>query len=233
MRVIQEPNVDVVALSCGNNAGNGESPKIADRDDVELHRVPERPGKPHVDPILAELAGRRLVVLGSDADLAAVVLRLLRTERLAEVPVGYVPTSAGSAVAGLWGLSLDPGRAFDVAMAGAPDPVPLLRDDSGGVLLGLGVLGPVRGVAYCDNDQVLRGQANRIEVSPDAAGGGLLVRVRRGLLVRRTREATGRAFEIGCLPTSPVSDGVPHPRAVSRWVWYRHTEDLRLVTPHM
>jgi len=221
--------VDVVALSCGNNAGDGALRMVAHRDDVELHRVPERPGKPHVDPLLTELAGRRLVVLGSDADLAAVVLRLLRTERLAEVPVGYLPASAGSAVAGLWGLPTDPARAFDLAVAGDPDPVPLLRDDSGGVLLGLGVLGPVRGVAYCDNDQVLRGQASRIEVGPDPQGGGLVVRVRRGMLLRRTHAAAGRAFEIGCLPTSPVSDGVRHPRSVNRWVWYRHTEDLRLV----
>lgn len=221
--------MDVVALACGNDAGNGESPSVAQRDNVERHAVPARPGKPHVDPILAELGGRRLVVLGEDADLAAVVLRLLRTERLGEVQVGYVPRSPESAVAGLWGIPTDQRRALDLAVAGEPDRVPLIRDDSGGVLLGLGVLGPVRGVAHCDDQRVLRGQASRIEVTPDVAGRGLTVRVRRGLLLRRIREATGRAFEIGCMPTSPVADGVPHPRPVNRWVWYRHTEDLRLV----
>jgi hypothetical protein len=24
-------------------------------------------------------------------------------------------------------------------------------------------------------------------------------------------------------------DGVPHPRPVTRWTWYRHTEDLRAI----
>jgi hypothetical protein len=221
--------VNVVALACGNEGADGAWRAVAQRDDVVAHELPARPGKPQVDPLVAGLAGRRLVILGTDADLAAVVLRLLRTERLAEVPVGYVPRSADSAVARLWGLPTDPRRAFDLAVAGDPDRVPLVRDDSGGVLLGLGELGPVRGVAYCDNERVLRGQAGRIEVSPDPAGRGLSVRVRRGLVVRRTLTATGRAFEIGCLPTRPVSDGVPHPRAVNRWTWYRHTEDLRLI----
>jgi hypothetical protein len=221
--------VNVVALACGNDAGDGVWQTVAQRDGMAWHDLPERPAKPHVDPLLAELGGRRLVVLGTDADLAAVVLRLLRTERLADVPVGYVPRSPGSAVARLWGLPTDPGRALDVAVAGDPDPVPLVRDDSGGVLVGLGELGPVRGVAYCDNERVLRGQANRVEVSPDPVGRGLTVRLRRGLLVPRTHTATGRAFEIGCLPIRPVLDGVTHPRPVNRWTWYRHTEDLRLV----
>ncbi|GDY32109.1 hypothetical protein [Gandjariella thermophila] len=221
--------MNVVALACGNDAANGEWRAVAQRDDVEWHEVPARPGKPHVDPLLGELGGRRLVVFGTDADLAAVVLRLLRTERLGEVPVGYVPRSADSAVAELWGLPTDPRRALDLAVAGDPDPVPLVRDDSGGVLLGSGTLGPVRGVAYCDNERILRGQASRIEVSPDPRGRGVAVRVRHGLLLRRTRTATGRAFEIGCLPTRAVSDGVAHPRPVNRWTWYRHTEDLRLV----
>ena len=39
------------------------------------------------------------MVCGTDADLAAVVLRLLRTERLSAVPVGYVPSSASSSTA--------------------------------------------------------------------------------------------------------------------------------------
>jgi hypothetical protein len=34
---------------------------------------------------------------------------------------------------------------------------------------------------------------------------------------------------LGCIPTRPISDGVAYPRAVSKWTWYRHSEDLRLV----
>ncbi len=99
------------------------------------------------------------------------------------------------------------------------------------MLLGRGVLAPVRGVGYCDDELVLRGQASRIEVTPDPAGGaGLVVRVvRRRLLVQRATSTPGRAFQLGCLPVTPISDGVRHPRLVNRWTWYRHTEDLRLV----
>jgi hypothetical protein len=193
--------------------------------------VPERPGKPHVDPVLANLGDKRLVVMGTDADLAAVVLRLLRTERLAEIPVGYVPVETDSVVANLWHLPTDTGRALDLALSGDADRVPLVRDDVGGVLLGLGVLGPVRGVGYCDNDNVLRGQASRVEVLPDTDGGlGLVVRViHKRLFGSKVQETRGRAFQIGCLPTTVISDGQRHPRQTNKWTWYRHVEDLRLI----
>jgi hypothetical protein len=184
-----------------------------------------------VDPALADLGDKRLVVMGTDADLAAVVLRLLRTERLAEIPVGYVPVETDSVVAELWHLPTDTGRALDLALSGDADRVPLVRDDVGGVLLGLGVLAPVRGVGYCDNDNVLRGQASRVEVLPDTEGGfGLVVRViNKRLFGSKVRETRGRAFQIGCLPTTVISDGQPHPRQANKWTWYRHVEDLRLV----
>jgi hypothetical protein len=224
----------VVALVCGNISFDVRYRGLAEGDDlregIEVHRVPV-PGRTEIDPLLAALDGRRLAVCGTDADLAAVVLRLLRTERLDEVPVAYLPAGDDSAAAALWGLPTDPGRALDLALRGEPDRVPLVRDDAGGVLVGLGVLAPVRGVAYCDDEQVLRGTASRVEVTPDPSGGaGLVVHVvRRGLLARRVRTAYGRATQLGCLPAHPVRDGVRHPRAVSRWTWYRHTEDLRLV----
>jgi hypothetical protein len=219
-----------LVLACGKDAGHAQSPALADRDDVELFPVPSRPGKDDVDHLVKGLDGRRLVVIGGDADLAAVTLRLLRTERLPEVTVGFVPTEADSTVASLWDLPLDAGRALDIALTGEPDPVPLLRDDSGGVLVGRGVIGPVRGMAYCDESVVLRGQASRITVSPDPdRGAGLLVQVtRRQLLVKRTTAAHGRACQIGCVPAIVRLDGVPHPRPVTKWTWYRNTDDLRL-----
>lgn len=223
--------MSALVLACGKNAGYAESPAFAERSEVELHAVPSIPGKTEVDPLLAKLDGRRLVVAGTDADLRAVVLRLLRTERLAEVAVGFVPTDEASVVASLWGLPLDHARALDVALTADPDPVPLVRDDSGGVLVGQGVFRPVRGVAYCDDTQVLRGQASQLTVGPDPDGGpGLVVRVvRRVVISRKSTVTQGRAFQLGCVATTPVSDGVPHPRTVTKWTWYRHTEDLRLI----
>lgn len=210
------------------------------RPSIEVVSVPAHPGKQDVDTLLDRIDGRRLIVTGTDADLAAVVLRLLRTERLDDVPVGFVPSGASavatSAVAEVFGLPARPEQALRLALRGDVDPVPLIRDDAGGVLVGRGVLRGLRGVVYCDDDRVLRGTAPRLEVSPDPdAGpdtsvGGLLVRVWSGrLLRRRISESSGRAVQIGCSPNQPVSDGIQHERPVRRWTWYRHTANLRLV----
>jgi hypothetical protein len=199
-------------------------------DGLRVQRLPARPGKRDVDPLLTTGGDTHLVVQGTDADLAAVVLRLLRKDRLSVTTVGYVPTEPSSAVATLWRLPARPEQALRVALHGDVDPVPLIRDDCGGVLLGRGVVAPVRGVGYCDDDVALRGQARRIEVEPDTDGGaGLTVTVTKGTLFKRTSSFAGRAFQLGCLPAVPVSDGVPYDRPMTRWTWYRHTQDLRLV----
>jgi hypothetical protein len=219
-----------LVLACGKDAGHAQSPAFADRDGIELHPVPERPGKDDVDHLVKGLDGRRLVVVGGDADLAAVVLRLVRKDLLRDVTVGFVPTEADSTVASLWDLPLDTGRAVDVALTADSDSVPLIRDDNGGVLVGRGEVGPVRGMAYCDETVVLRGQASRITVSPDPdRGAGLLVQVtKRALVVKRVSTALGRACQIGCVPAIVRLDGVPHPRPVTKWTWYRNSDDLRL-----
>jgi hypothetical protein len=249
--VVQEVELGVtpelsgaVVVTCGNASWPGEGAAIA---------LPARPGRDELDPPLASLDGRRLVVCGTDADLAAVLLRLLRTETLGAVPVGYVPTSvasgasgaawrvsaasAASAVARLWGLPADPARAAAVALHGAVHRVPLLRDDAGGVLVGRGVIRPVDGVVYCDDDLVLRGRAPWLEVQPDPEH-GLVVRVARtgrlrrlvGLSGGRPRLAAGRAVQLGCEPTTAWRDGV-ETRTTDRWTWFCHTEDWQLALP--
>lgn len=189
--------------------------------------VPAMPGKPDLDPLLAE-GPDRVVVVGTDASLAAIVLRLLRTERLAEVAVGFVPApKTASAVAGLWRLPAGLEAALEFAATGEARAVPLVRDDAGGVLMGLGRVGPVAGEAYCDDQLALRGRARMIEVTPDPAG--VAGRVVRGWL-RRPEIFRGRAFQIGCEPATAMHDGITHPRPVQRWTWYRHTEDLRAIS---
>ncbi|MGH3775089.1 MAG: hypothetical protein ACRDRR_05025 [Pseudonocardiaceae bacterium] len=210
-----------VVLTCGSARwpGAGEAGVVA----------AARPGREELDEPLAGLDGRRLVVCGTDADLAAVLLRLLRTSLLGVVPVGYVPSSATSVVARLWGLPVVPAAAASLALRGEPDRVPLVRDDAGGVLVGLGVVRPLHGVAYCDDEVVLRGQASRLEVVPDRAHGLAVRVVRRGLLGRRVvRQAAGRAVQLGCAPTDVWRDGVAS-HTTDRWTWYRHTEDWQLV----
>lgn len=221
-----------LVLACGRGEGVAASPMLADRTGITVRTLPARPGKDDVDVLFDQVGPDaehdRMVVVGEDADLAAVVLRLLRAERLADVPVGFVPVGRESDVAITWDLPEDTGRALDVALSAEPDRVPLIRDDNGGVLVGMGRIGPLRGVAYCDDTRVLRGPAKVVRVVPYV--GGLEVTVApRGLVNRRARTTQGRAFELGCLPTRVVRDGVPHERPIRKWHWYRHTEDLRLV----
>lgn len=223
--------MSALVLCCGNVSDTEALFSDVTTTDADVREMPARPGRSSVDPLIKDLDGRRLVVHGTDADLAAVVQRLMRTERLGEVPVGFVPADPRrSAIPSLWGIPAHPRQAAKVALGGEIDHVPLVRDDAGGVLVGLGVLRSVRGVAYCDDATALRGRANRIEVTPDPDGGaGLIVRVIRiGLLGKRIETTRGRAFQIGCLPVIPELNGVAHPRDVSRWTWYRHTEDLRV-----
>jgi hypothetical protein len=199
---------------------------------VPSHQVPERPVREDlVEPMAALEPGpaNRLVVAGTDADLNAVVLRLLRTERLADVAVAYLPADPHSAVAAVWSLPTDPVRATDLALRGDVDPVPLVRDDNGGVLLGRGELAPMRGVVWCDDQLVMRGQASRLEVSPSAPDGVAVRAARIGVLGLRSSSAVGRAVQVGCMSARVVCDGVAHDRPVTRWTWYRHTQPLRLV----
>ena len=126
--------------------------------------VPARPGRADVDPLLADPGVARLVVAGTDADLAAVLARLLRRNRL-DVEVAYLPAERGSAAARVWGL---PHGAAAVALArrGVARPAPLVRDDAGGVLVGRAEVRGPHGEVYCDGDLVLRGAARRLLVTP-------------------------------------------------------------------
>jgi hypothetical protein len=199
--------------------------------------LPARPGRTDLDPVLAEYQPRRVVVAGTDADLAAVLLRLLRTERL-DIEIAYLPARRSPATAA-WGLPTGAAAAA-LAVSGTASAVPLVRDDTGGVLVGRGEIRDVRGECYCDETLVLRGHARRLVVAPGPQG----VAVRAGWGGRapdgRTRpvparaprgagSALGRAVQIGCEPAIVVADGVPHPRPVPRRTWYRHTSDWLLV----
>lgn len=216
--------MEVLILGCGPAVTSGDWAKLASATGSTAHEIPATPSRNDVDPHLKGDDFDRVVVHGTDADLASVVLRLMRTERLDDVAVGYVPIDrTRSTVARLWELPADP---VANALTGSDRPLPLIRDDVGGVLLGLGVLSPVHGTVYCDDAVALRGSSPRIEVTP--AADGVEVRVARGRL-RKPAVFAGRAVQFGVDLTAPVSDGVTHTREVTRWTWYRHTEDLRAV----
>jgi hypothetical protein len=246
---VRDDDASVVLLTCTDDvpAGGG----------LRTVAVGPRPERADLDPLLADPDLRRIAVAGTDADLAAVLQRLMRTNRL-DVELAYLPADRRSVAARVWGLPQGP-AALDLARHGTARAVPLIRDDSGGVLVGRAEVrgaggGAVHGEVYCDEALTLRGAARRIVatpwphppssqgVRPEGAVGGVAVRAGWGdrLPDGRLRPvsptarsgrgaASGRAVQLGCLPATLVHDGVPHPRPVTRWAWYRHVTDWLLV----
>ncbi|OBI76139.1 peptidase M50 [Mycobacterium sp. E740] len=153
---------------------------------------------------------RRLIVVGSDADLATVLTRLLRTDRLG-VEVAHVRRR--------WQARR--------ALRGSAGRVPLIRDDAGTVVVGaaywLGHPGgqPVHGEAVVDDTVLFDGDAPRVRIEPTATMPGLRAAVSGA---GRRRWVAGRAAQLGTTGAVVVRDGVPAVRPVKRSTFYRHTE---------
>lgn len=155
---------------------------------------------------------KRLVVVGSDADLAAVLSRLMRAELL-DVEVAHV----GGGPAG-W---LDARR----ALAGSARRVPLIRDDTGTALVGAASWLPpegspiLHGEAVVDDTVLFDGDVAGVQIEPTPTMPGL----RATLLGGRRRWVTGRAAQLGTTGARVIRDGIAGPREVKRSTYYRHT----------
>jgi hypothetical protein len=149
---------------------------------------------------------RRVVVVGSDADLAAVLTRLLRADRL-NVEVGHVRRP--------WHAQR--------ARTGPARRVPLIRDETGTVIVGGAEWrgDPLRGEAVVDDTVLFDGEVTGVRIEPIDTMPGLRATV---LGKRRRRWITGRAAQLGTDAALVVRDGVPGPRPVRRSTFYRHTE---------
>ncbi|BBY34017.1 peptidase M50 [Mycolicibacter minnesotensis] len=174
---------------------------------------------------------RRLVVVGTDADLARTLTRLLRTDRL-DIEVGYAPRRRTPATAA---YRLPAGwRAARLARRGAGRPAPLIRDDAGTALVGVGRWLPVdgaqalRGEGVVDDTTLFDGEVAEVLIQPIGVAPGLRAGVprRRG---RVARWATGRAAQLGTTGAVVVRDGTFSSRTVKRSTFYRHIEDWLLV----
>ncbi|BBX24276.1 hypothetical protein MTER_36870 [Mycolicibacter terrae] len=174
---------------------------------------------------------RRLVVVGGDAELARVLTRLLRADRL-DVEVGYAPPRRTPATRA---YRLPAGwRGARRARRGAAVAVPLIRDDAGTVLAGAGRWVPVdgnvvlRGEGIVDDATVFDGDAAGVLIEPLGTAPGLRAGIpsRRG---RVRRWVSGRAAQLGTTGALVVRDGVYGTRTVKRSTFYRHIEDWLLV----
>lgn len=157
----------------------------------------------------------RLLVVGDDAGLAAVLALLLRIDRL-DIEVGHAPNS--------W--------AARRVRAGIARRVPLIRDETGRVIVGAGLWLPadgaatVHGEAVVDDTVLFDGDVAGVRIEPTVAPPGLRAAVvsARG---RGRRWVPGRAAQLGTSGALVVRDGVPSPRPVRRSTFYRHIDDWR------
>ena len=164
----------------------------------------------HVD---GTSGARRLLVLGTHAELAMVLTRLLRTDRL-DVEVGFVSRS--------WTARR--------ARTGTAQRVPLIRDETGTVLVSAAYWLPpddasrtIAGEAVVDDTMLFDGEVAGVRIEPIAALPGL----RASALTARMRPrrwVTGRAAQLGTTGATVVRDGVAGPRPVKRSTFYRHTQ---------
>jgi hypothetical protein len=157
---------------------------------------------------------RRVIVLGADADLAVVLSRLLRTDRL-DVEVGFVP--------GRWSARR--------ARTGTARRAPLIRDETGTVIVGVAYWLPpaddsartITGEAVVDDVVLFDGEATGVRLEPTAEMPGLRASVLTGRM-RPRRWVTGRAAQLGTTGALVVRDGAPVGRPVRRSTFYRNTQ---------
>ncbi|HEX5145011.1 MAG TPA: peptidase M50 [Mycobacterium sp.] len=163
-----------------------------------------------IDGITADVG--RVVVLGSTADLATVLTRLLRTERL-DVEVAHVRR---------WWHARR-------AISAAAQRVPLIRDETGQVLAGAALWLPpdgsqaIQGEAIVDDTVLFDGEFAGVRVQPTLAMPGLRA-APLGPRLLPARWVSGRAAQLGTTGARVVRDGVPAPREVRRSTFYRHTQ---------
>jgi hypothetical protein len=170
---------------------------------------------------------RRLVVAGTDADLAAVLTRMLRAERL-DIEVAFVPRRRTRATR-VYRLTAG-WRAARRARRGTARRVTLVRDETGSVIVGRAGWAPpedgqlLLGEAVVDDTQLFDGHVGGAYVEPTLAMPGLRATVRGS-----RRWLAGRAAQLGSTGVVVIRDGVQAPRAARRSTFYRHVEGWLLV----
>jgi hypothetical protein len=175
---------------------------------------------------------RRLVVVGADADLAAVLSRLLRAERL-DVEVAYVPRRRTPATR-VYRLAAGR-RAARRVRRGFAGRVPLIRDETGSVIVGRAGWRPaddrrrIHGEAVVDDTTLFDGEVAGVCIEPTLAVPGLRAAVDNGTHRFWRRWIAGRAVQLGSTGVVVVRDGAPAPRTTRRSTFYRHVEGWLLV----
>lgn len=156
---------------------------------------------------------RRVIVVGSQVDLAAVLGRLLKADRL-DVEVAYVRRP--------WHARR--------ARTGDATRIPLIRDETGRVIVGAAHWLPpdestatIRGEATVDDIVLFHGDVSGVRIEPTSTMPGLRAAALSSRM-RPKRWVAGRAAQLGTEAALVVRDGVAGQRPVRRSTFYRHTE---------
>ncbi|MEE6178674.1 peptidase M50 [Mycobacterium sp. 050134] len=170
---------------------------------------------------------RRLVVVGGDADLAAVLTHLLRAGRL-DIEVGFAPPRRTRATR-IYRLPAGR-RAARRALRGSARRVTLVRDETGSVIVGRARWlpagdGRLHGEAVVDDAVLFDGDVGAVSIEPTRAVPGLRARVSGA----RRPWVAGRAAQLGSTGVTVVRDGVAAPRPARRSTFYRNVEGWLLV----
>ncbi len=156
---------------------------------------------------------RRVVVVGSHADLAAV---------LTAAAAGRPARRRGRHVRRPWHARR--------ARTGVATRMPLIRDETGTVITSAAYWLPpdenaatVHGEATVDDTVLFDGEVTGVRIEPTATMPGLRAAALSSRM-RPKRWVAGRAAQLGTDAALVVRDGVPGPRPVRRSTFYRHTE---------
>jgi diacylglycerol kinase (ATP) len=112
---------DAVAAAVDVLAARGPVEVVTCEDDADIGRLLDR------------RAGRTVVVVGGDGSLHTMVRFLWRRGEAADCPIGLIPLGTGNDFARGAGIPIDAVAAAELIAAGAPRPVDLIVDDTGGV----------------------------------------------------------------------------------------------------
>ncbi len=218
----------MIVLRCGSAP---VPPVLVEHTRLECSEIPTTE---EINRALTEIGTlRRVLICGTDAGLAALMTRLMRTENL-DVEIAYIaedPTPVTRA------YDLPTGSAAaKLGVRGEAREVPLVRDETGTVLVGEAtVTGPegavLVGEAYADDERVFSGEVRTLTVRPTPARPGVRATVARPRRLLRRSWLAARAVQLGTEAGIITRDGVTGRRAVKRTTFYRHTEPWRLVSP--
>lgn len=122
----------------------------------------------------------RIIVIGSDAALSAVLTRLMRADQLWP-QIGFVPVlddafpAGASSAAQNWSIPTEPAAALKLALTGEVKPVPLIRNDAGQVVAGSASISqwdasPMTGEIIVDDATLVQQDARAATKASDGSG---------------------------------------------------------------